>query len=441
MRILQIGYLPLEKGGESAGGIATHIWELSEALRNAGHHPEILAQNIRVGDFTVEGIPVRPFASERDAILLPLKQKPSIKIFVAAGVARGRWLKGVGKAYWVKKILEAARPDLIHSHIPSFFFVPVARALGYRGPVVLTVHSVHDLIYTGADPEGLARMRALFQDSMRLSDAMIAVHPHVLDEARDLGLSWETPGRVIINAVNPKIFGMMPRDKAKKSLGLPADERIILFSGIMTGRKGEKELIKAFSLLKEDARLGMEGTPRLITRDGARVILRGGGRIIIRGDASMETGENARLVMIGYGPREPEARALIRELGLSERITLTGPVPRERMSLYYNAADLFVLPSHSEGFALSYMEAMLCGTPFLADRNIPTELVSPDNCVLVDSRDPADIARGITDAMGKQWDRERIADFGRRFAWGPEKLSEYLEVYEEARRAAEKKEN
>ncbi|MEO0211011.1 MAG: glycosyltransferase family 4 protein [candidate division WOR-3 bacterium] len=389
MRVLQIGYLPLEKGGESAGGIATHIWELSEALLEAGHRPEILAHNRRAPDTVVDGIPVHHFPRGREAILLPFRQKPSVSVLRAGGAARGSRLKGIGKAYWVRSVLEAAKPDLIHSHIPSFFFVPVARALGYRGPVVLSVHSVHDITYTGADPDGLARIKALFQDSLRLSDAIITVHPHVLEEARGLGLWWSAPARVIINAVNPKFFSTMPRDKARAALGLPTERRIVLFSGIMTGRKGEKELIRAFAFLK---------------------------------------GEE-RLIMIGYGPREHEARTLISELGLSERITLVGPVPRERMTLYYNAADLFALPSHSEGFALSYMEAMLCGTPFLADKALPQELVGEGNCVLVDSRDPLDIARGITEALRRQWDRRRIADFGKRFAWGHEKLSEYLEVY------------
>lgn len=393
MRILQIGYVPLEKGGESAGGIATHIWELSTALRDAGHHVEVLAHNRRGTDTVSDGIKIHHFPSAKTALLLPFRTRPSSRVMRAAGRARGMWLRGVGKAYWVREVLNSARPDLIHSHIPSFFFVPVARGLGYRGPVVLTVHSVHDITYNPAGPKVLARLKALFQDSMRLSDAIIAVHPHVLDEARGLGLSWDAAERVIINAVNPGLFAPMPRNEARAELGLPLDKRIILFSGIMTGRKGEQELIRAFSLIRE----------------------------------------TALLLMIGYGPKEPEARALVKELGLSDRIALLGPVPRDRMALYYNAADLFALPSHSEGFALSYMEAMLCGTPFLADRNIPSELVGPDNCVLVDSRDPADIARGITEALAKPWNRELIADFGKRFAWGPEKLSEYLEVYDLAR--------
>lgn len=393
MRILQIGYVPLEKGGDSAGGIATHLWELSAALKEAGHHVEALAQNRRGPDTVSDGIKVRGFATGREAFFLPLRVKPSARIFRASGSARGNLLKGIGKAYWVKKVLDTVRPDLIHSHIPSFFFVPVARAIGYTGPVVITVHSVHDITYSSADPEGLARVKALFQDSMRAADYIITVHPHVLEEARGLGLSWDTPDRIIINAVDPRLFYMINREKSRAELGIPADENLVLFSGIMTGRKGEKELIRAFSLL-------MEG---------------------------------ARLIMIGYGPKEPEARGLIADLGLGERVAIVGQVPRERMALYYNAADLFALPSHSEGFALSYMEAMLCGTPFIADSNIPQELVGPDNCVLVDSTNPADIARGITEALKRPWNRERIAGFGKLFAWGPGKLSEYLEAYELAK--------
>jgi len=391
MRVLQLGFIPLEKGGDSAGGIATHVWELSRALCHEGHQVEVFALNRRDPDLAGDGIRVHHFPAGAEALSYPFRQAPRPAIFRAGSAPGGSWLKGLGKAYWVDRVLRKSEPDIIHSHLPSFFFVPVARALGWQGPVVLTIHSVHDLTHNpSADPRNLERVKALFQANLLLSDALITVHLHVMEEAARLGLRWQAPVRTVINAVDASGFSVMPRERARQELGLAPGGRLILFSGIMTGRKGEQELISAMPLMKSEA----------------------------------------SLLMLGYGPAEAEARALIQKLGLGGRVSVPGPVARDRMVYYYNAADLFALPSHSEGFALSYMESALCGTPYLADKGIPEELRSGVVSVLVDSRDPADIARGLDQALAREWDREAIAGFGAGFAWGPGKVREYLEVYE-----------
>ena len=61
-------------------------------------------------------------------------------------------------------------------------------------------------------------------------------------------------------------------------------------------------------------------------------------------------------------------KALSHELGIADRVTFTGAVSHAKIPQYYNAADVFVLPSHHESFGLVALEAMACGTPVVASR-------------------------------------------------------------------------
>ncbi len=70
-----------------------------------------------------------------------------------------------------------------------------------------------------------------------------------------------------------------------------------------------------------------------------------------------------RLVLAGSGPCEAEYRALIRRLGLEDRVQLLGPVPHRAVPDLYAAADIFVFPTLHETFGLSAVEAGMQGLP------------------------------------------------------------------------------
>jgi colanic acid/amylovoran biosynthesis glycosyltransferase len=80
----------------------------------------------------------------------------------------------------------------------------------------------------------------------------------------------------------------------------------------------------------------------------------------------------------GDGPERRRLETLVRNLGLEERVTLLGQVPREQMHSLYDRADVVVLTSRSEGIPLVLMEAMARGKIVLAPATtgIP-ELVTP----------------------------------------------------------------
>ena len=70
------------------------------------------------------------------------------------------------------------------------------------------------------------------------------------------------------------------------------------------------------------------------------------------------------LVIGGEGPLKTELTDLARRLGMEKRIRFEGFIPEESLPSYYQASDIFVLPTLMlEGFGLVAVEALACGTP------------------------------------------------------------------------------
>lgn len=73
---------------------------------------------------------------------------------------------------------------------------------------------------------------------------------------------------------------------------------------------------------------------------------------------------SALLLVIGSGYQETNLRALVKAEKLEKHVVMLGFVPEDRLPAYYQAADLFVLPTEAyEGFGLSTLEALASGTP------------------------------------------------------------------------------
>jgi glycosyltransferase involved in cell wall biosynthesis len=73
---------------------------------------------------------------------------------------------------------------------------------------------------------------------------------------------------------------------------------------------------------------------------------------------------DVQLIIGGTGPLEEELIALARELGIERKVHFVGFISEDRLPLYYQMADLFVLATKElEGFGLVTLEAMACGLP------------------------------------------------------------------------------
>lgn len=76
----------------------------------------------------------------------------------------------------------------------------------------------------------------------------------------------------------------------------------------------------------------------------------------------------ATLRIVGQGDDAPRLAQLARDLGVTEAVTLTGPLDDDALRREYEACDVFALPSRKEGFGLVYLEAMAHGKPCLGAR-------------------------------------------------------------------------
>lgn len=113
-----------------------------------------------------------------------------------------------------------------------------------------------------------------------------------------------------------------------------------------------------------------------------------------------------RLTLAGP-PRDPvfarRLRLLARALGLADRIAFAGPVPAPQLAAFYRAADVFVLPSHYEGFGMAAADAAAHGVPIVAtDAGALAEALDGTSSRLVPPGDHRALARALLPVLRKK---------------------------------------
>ena len=139
-------------------------------------------------------------------------------------------------------------------------------------------------------------------------------------------------------------------------------------------------------------------------------------------------GANVRLFLVGaltdMGYYE-YLRTEVRRLGLLSRVVFTGIVEEDDFPLYYNLADIVVLPSIGEGFASSLLEAMSCGRPVVATDISPNReaAVTGRELGFVAPRNPRRLADVILSLLRDPPAMRKMSEAGResaisQFSWG-----------------------
>ena len=106
---------------------------------------------------------------------------------------------------------------------------------------------------------------------------------------------------------------------------------------------------------------------------------------------------NVLLVIVGDGP---EVRALKKQaeiLGVSQNIHFEGKASGNRLSLFFAAADIFVLPSHYDNFPNVVLEAMAMGLPVVATRvgGLPSQVIEGATGFMTNPNDPEDMTKAL----------------------------------------------
>lgn len=129
---------------------------------------------------------------------------------------------------------------------------------------------------------------------------------------------------------------------------------------------------------------------RLVANKGFDLALAAFGRV-------MEHFPGIRLVIAGDGPERKRLAQQIVELGISDRVELTGLVTPDAVPALLNAVTLVVIPSRTEGFGLVALEAALMARPVVATcvGGLPEVVENQTTGLLVKKESPKALANAI----------------------------------------------
>jgi glycosyltransferase involved in cell wall biosynthesis len=167
-----------------------------------------------------------------------------------------------------------------------------------------------------------------------------------------------------------------------------------------------------------------------------RLVYKNGVDTLIEG-ANITIKKNPRIVflVVGKGPDSESVKLRIHELGIEGNFKLAGFVSDEELPIYYNTADVFVLPSKSgEGLPLVALEAMACALPVIAtDVGGVREILTEDYGRLIPSNQPELLAKAILDFAVIDFSsrkKELRAMMEGKFSWD-KNVERLVEIYEE----------
>lgn len=257
--------------------------------------------------------------------------------------------------------------ELFHAHhtIPTgLVAIMVSKII--RVPVVITAHLM-DITTHGTDVGPLENIvdfesnsifKRLIMYSMNSSKKIIAVSQDLANRIVQMGINKDIT--VLRNAVDINRFKPSKNMEFRHNNKIYDNDILILFIGHLETFKGIFELLYSFHRIKLDHK-------------------------------------NIKLMVVGEGHEEEKVRNIVSKYKLDNFVIFAGKVSPETIQNYYQMADIFTLPSYTEGLPLVVIEAMACGLPVVVSTvgGIP-ELVKDDvNGFLVPPKDKASLTKKL----------------------------------------------
>lgn len=268
-------------------------------------------------------------------------------------------------------LLRDRRIDVVHSHEFTMGVYGGFAANSLALPHIITMHG-------GRYYAERWRRRTALRWAAGRSRALVGVSDATADDLRRTLSSVADRVRVVPNGI-PFVAGN--RAGARASLGLGDAKRLILAVGNLYPVKGHDVLLRAFAMI-----------------------------------ANEPESSAWSVAIAGRGEAEASLRQLAAELGIADRVQLLGL--RSDVPDLLAAADLFVLPSRSEGLPLALIEAMGASLPIVSTEvGGIAEVVTRDvEAVLVPPENPAHMAKALTNMIGDPESRQALGRAARQRA-------------------------
>lgn len=248
------------------------------------------------------------------------------------------------------RLFRALKPSIVHTHHigPILYGAITARLSGVK----TRIHTEHDAWHLSAP-----KHRSLQKLALALAKPAVVADAQIVRDQLYHYLGYSDVS-VIQNGIDCQRFKPGSKHLARQTLALPIRSVIIGSAGRLEHVKGHDVLLNAMPYLPK----------------------------------------HVQLVIAGSGSQKESLQKLAIKLGIEQRVTLLGLV--DDMCQFYQALDLFCLPSRSEGFPLSTLEAQACGVATVAtDVGACCETLCPDSGSLVVSENPQALANAVLDAL------------------------------------------
>ena len=354
---LKIAMIGWEYPPFKAGGLATHCYGLTRSLAD---------NNVNI-DFYM---PKTKNNVSSDKTNLNIKEIGEVDIFPYDRPDNKDLTGGFFEKVYRYNDLVVSRVkgnyDLIHCHDWLTMKAGVTLKEKMNIPMVLTVHS------TEFDRSGWLNPNQWFidieRDGMEKADQIIAVSNFTKKVIVDkYGINPEKIS-VVHNAVYPILEG-------KK-------QKIVLFLGRLTLQKGPEFFLKSAKKVLEY--------------------------------------ENCKFVVAGIGDMLPDLIEKAVAMGIADKIIFTGRLSEEEVKYIYQVASVYVMPSVSEPFGITALEAISAGTPTIASRTAGFSEAFK-NCLKVDFWDTDEMANKIISILRYRPLRKSLSENGKQeiklFTW------------------------
>lgn len=240
------------------------------------------------------------------------------------------------KALWqVEYLLEKNHYEFVHCHSPIGGVVARVAGKLKHTKVIYTAHGFH--FFCGAPKKNWLLYYPVERFLSRWTDTLITITHEDYKRAKREFHAKDVeyiPGIGIdLNQFSSSLFAAEECRRVRNNLAIPEDAIWLLSVGELNENKNHETVIRAMIDLKS---------------------------------SNPETAQKLYYTIAGMGDMRETLEALILENELSEHVKFLGY--RNDVSLLYEAADIFVMPSYREGLSVALMEAMASGLPCAVSR-------------------------------------------------------------------------
>lgn len=379
-------------GGKDTGGMNVYVRDLTAELGRQGVHVDVftrsqdehvphVSHDLGFGNRVVH-IPAGP------ELPMPKKELAGHIPQFVAGIRQFAAERGI-------------RYDIIHSHYWMSGLAAEQLKAEWGTPIVHMFHTLGEMknrIATSEDEkEGAYRLDGERQ-VLRTADVILAA---TLAEKAQLQWLYKADPRkvtIIPPGVDTCHFYPIPPDEAKDYIGIPKEDRMVLFVGRIEPLKGVGTLIRAMSCLR------------------IKDIERPAYLAVIGGDPNVP--------MEQMSAEMRRLQSLCEDLCMDRMVIFLGKRGQDTLPYYYSAADVLVMPSHYESFGMVALEAMACGTPVVASQVGGLAFLIQDGVTgfHVPDQDEDALCDRLTRILGDSSLRQQMgnaaADYARSYSWG-----------------------